>query len=444
MSRLRFPNHNLVGSRGGGLSVVSSSVLDDAVWAIDARSGAVDRAGTAPPIPMANSLLGANGLVSVSGYTNEADPGASLWSTPHSADMVPTTSVSMRAHWGGIGDPSAGGLITQSVGLRKALSSDPLIPVLDLCVTEDGQLRFAVRDDTDTYRGVDAGSGLDWLEANTVRCDYNFTTGAYAMFTSADDGATWTPLASGTLGPYTLVSDTGPLDFQVGKSVGWWCELWVDGALAVKFDVEDCDEGDTTVVSSSTGETWTAGDGLSVFDMDRAGWVVVSAGANGFGVADAPALDIGTGDFTAAIVYEAGSLASGGADFRGLLAKFNPATIGTNGVGWGFVDYSPLGGVGFALNDGGGLKFAFASWPGTFDRVLLVATGDRDGNLRLFIDDMVTAAATTDISDTTDTLTNALDVFASTPAPALLSAAALWDRVLTAGELSSLPTLMGV
>lgn len=57
---------------------------------------------------------------------------------------------------------------------------------------------------------------------------------------------------------------------------------------------------------------------------------------------------------------------------------------------------------------------------------------------------MSTAAATVSIADTTDTLSNALDLVSSGPDPALLDAAAIFDRVLTAGELAQLPTLMGV
>lgn len=54
----------------------------------------------------------------------------------------------------------------------------------------------------------------------------------------------------------------------------------------------------------------------------------------------------------------------------------------------------------------------------------------------------VTPAATADISARTGTLANALPVTCDVPDPTLLGAAAKWDRVLTADELASLPTLM--
>lgn len=70
---------------------------------------------------------------------------------------------------------------------------------------------------------------------------------------------------------------------------------------------------------------------------------------------------------------------------------------------------------------------------------MLVATGDRDGLVSFYLDDMTTPAATADLS-AAGTLTNTDAVGALPPSDLLqIGAWAKWDRVLTAGELAVLP-----
>jgi len=334
--------------RTDDLAVDATSVTD-LVGANDATFPALN------PAAVLTSAMGP--LQSVSGLTNEDSVGASLWSTPHDANMVPVTSVSFRARWRAIGDPTDNGAITQSVGIRKELSTDPLVTVWDLCMTEDGKIRFALRDADDTYRGVDAGSGLDWFEDNTVRVDYTLASGAYAMFTSADNGETWTAFADGTLGPYVPDTDTGPLCFQVGKSVGMWAEMWVDGVLVARFDVDDAvawDAAAAEVVSSDTGETWTAGSSVVVVPVTDP--VVYANEQMILSVADDPALDVGTGDFTA--IWSGRTLGSG-ATAAFYLVK-TQGSLGSTGIGYLIGDLAGTGGTTGAVAETTNLAIANA------------------------------------------------------------------------------------
>jgi hypothetical protein len=95
--------------------------------------------------------------------------------------------------------------------------------------------------------------------------------------------------------------------------------------------------------------------------------------------------------------------------------------------------------TGFVWNDGTGLHSACGgSWSANETHVL-VATGDRDGLVSFYLDDMTTPAATADLSAAA-TLTNT-DAVGTLPPSDLLQvgAWAKWDRVLTAAELAVLP-----
>ena len=439
-------------NRGGtGRGVPSASILDSLDWYVETSALAVDATtvpdlagsndGTFPaanPAAVLTSAMGA--LQSVSGLTNEGSVGASLWSTPHDAAMVPTESISLRARWRAIGDPSDGGAITQSVGIRKELSTDPLVTVWDLCLTNDGKIRFALRDDTDTYRGVDAGSGLDWLEDNTIRVDYTLASGAYAMFTSADDGDTWTPFASGTLGPYVPDTDAGPLCFQVGKSVGKWAEMWVDGVLVSRFDVDDTEAWDgsgTTVVSSATGETWTSGNDLVVVPVTRT--VVYANQQMVVSFADDPVLDVGTGDFTA--------IWSGRTFGSGLTAGFymvkTQGSLGSTGIGYLIADLAGAGGTTGAVAETTNLAIANADpEPTPGDHVYVLRRTDT--TIDFFVDGVNVATASSAALGSLDN-TGALTLSSTgstSGAHHLIYAAGLVASALSDAEVSAVTALL--
>lgn len=425
-------------------------------WLIDARLSETDRVGAVDPTPMTNTLLPGDGVVrAVSLNTNETGDGVTstgsyLW-TDDPAIAV-TGDIDIRVACESIDDVTNNGLVPQAVKVAKYLGDtlntfDYMVSVLN---DGDANLSFGANaavvaaslDQTD-------GTALRWTRVAATGVVSAYVEDAAGAVTTAD-GRTWTLLGTDTEATGDLPDTANSiLTFMIGKGHGGWCQVYdgVDGTLVVDLDVDrdataGLSVGDT--FTDATGNVWTLNEGCATFGCDRRAWIVGSPGetADGpFTVADAAALDIGTGDFTAAMVYEPSTLASGGADFRTLFFKADPSTIGSTGVGWGFVDYGPLGGVGFALNDGAGLKSAFGSWTAGA-RHLVVATGDRDGNLRLFIDDMATPVATTDITGV-GTLTNALSVSSSSPEPGLLGAVALWDRVLTADELATLTTYLG-
>lgn len=415
------------------------------VWLIDARRGPVDQLGGVDPVPVTGSLLNPTdgALQSVSTQTNEGSAGASLWSTPHDAGMVPAVSVSMRARCRSVADPTTGATTAQAVWLRKTGEVDVYDEVMQVAtVISNGKVQFKWIDQADDVQSaISTVGGLDVFDLVSVRADMVLATGDVTFYTDTGDG--WEQLGAVVAGggPSTVRADEGDLAFQVAKSVGFWGELWIDGALQSRFDVDDCDPGPgATVVSSATGETWTAGDDVWVAAVGRKAWYSVVSGQDvEFVLADDDVLDIGTGDFTVAAVVSPTSMASGPADLRMLFAKFNPPTIGSTGVGWGLIDYSPLGGPGFVWNDGTGLHSACGgSWSANETHVL-VATGDRDGLVSFYLDDMTTPAATADLS-AAGTLTNTDAVGALPPSDLLqIGAWAKWDRVLTAGELAVLP-----
>lgn len=453
----------LIPNRGGrGRGVPVGSILDLLpVWAIDARSGAVDLVGAVDPVPMTASLLDpADGAVqAVSMSTNEGGDGVNstgsyLWTADSVANSI-TGDIDIRALCRAMDDSTNDGLVPQTVKVAKYLgdvvnSFDYMVSILT-----NGDAHMSIG-----LAAAEVAASEDPYGYKAYRMTRVSATGVVNAYVEASDGAVvtadgrkWTLLGTTTGGTGALPNTTNAiLTFMIGKGVGGWCQVYsgVDGTLVVDMDIErDATAGlvATETFVAASGETWTLNEGCATFGVDRKAWAVGSPGDSADGpfiVPDDPVVDITTGDFTVACVFEPSTLASGGADFRPLFAKFNPATIGTTGVGWGFVDYSPLGGAGFAINDGSGLKAAFGgTW--TAARHLLVATGDRDGNLRFFLDDVTTAAATTDITACSGTLANALTLgpALSSAQPSLLGAAAKWDRVLTAGELARLPALLG-
>lgn len=438
---------------------MTAVALDDAAWWVDARRGAVDLVGSADPVPMNGTLLPADNKVrAVSLNTNEGGDGVNstgsyLW-TDDSAIAV-TGDIDIRCSHAAIDDVTNDGVVPQAVKVAKYLGDtintfDYMVSVL----TNAGESHFS-----GSGLSSDIGTGLDLYSDVALRWTRTTADGVVSAYIEDDadpdvttaDGRNWRLIGTDTGATGDLDDTTNSiLTFSVGKGFGGWCQIYdgVDGTLVVDMDVDrDATAGLVSggTFTDATDITWTLNDNCTTFLCDRAAWIVgtpMPTADGPFTVADANSLDIGTGDFTVAMVYEPSTLASGGSDFRTLLFKANPATIGSSGVGWGFVDYGPLGGVGFAINDGGGLESGcFTTWDAGV-RHLMVATGDRGGNLSLYVDDMVTPAATTDITDTTDTLTNSDDLSSGTPDPALLAAAAKWDRVLTAPELAALPALL--
>lgn len=409
---------------------------------------------------MTASLLDpADGAVQVvSMSTNESGDGVNstgsyLWTADAAANSI-TGDIDIRCLCRSFDDVTNNGLVPQAVRVAKYLG--------DVVNTFDYMTSILTNGDANLSFGANAAvvaaseSVYDYKAYRWTRVAATGVVTAYVEDTAGAvitaDGRKWTSLGSDTEASGALPDTANAiLTFMIGKGVGGWCQVYdgIDGTLVVDMDiardaVAGLSSGDT--FTAETGETWTLNQWCATFGVDRKAWVVASpdVSADGpFSVPDNAALDLGTGDFTVAMVYEPSTLASGPADFRPLFFKANPATIGSTGVGWGFVDYGPLGGLVFALNDGSGLAYAAGAWTAG-ERHLLVATGDRDGNLSLYINDVVTPAATTDISASSATLTNALDLTASTPDPALLGAAAVWDRVLVAGELAQLPTMLGV
>lgn len=423
------------------------------VWLIDARRGAVDLVGAADPVPMTASLLDpADGAVqAVSMWTNEAGDGVTstgsyLWTGDAAANSI-TGDIDIRVLCRPIDDATSNGIVPQTVKVAKYLGD--VVNTFDYMtsVLTNGDMNMSVGSIAAVVAASESMYGqvaYRWCRVAATGVVSAFVEDAAGAVTTAD-GMKWTLLGTDTeaAGPVPNTS-SAILTFMIGKGVGGWCQVFdgIDGTLVVDMDVArdapgGLAAGDT--FTAGTGETWTLNECCATFAVDRPVWVIGSTGdsADGpFKVVDDPAVDIGTGDFTVACVIEPATLST--ADFRLIFTKFNPATIGTTGVGWGFFDYGPLGGVGFAMNDGGGLEFVATSWAAG-ERHLLVATGDRAGNLTLYVDNMVTPAGSTAISDTADTLTNALDLTSSTNDPGLLSAAAKWDRVLTGAELAVLP-----
>lgn len=445
------------GPAGRGMPTQGSVLSLTPAWAIDARTGAVDLVGDVDPTPMTNTLLPGDGITrAVSLFTNEAGDGTTstgsyLW-TDDPAIAV-TGDIDIRTSCEAIDDVTNNGVVPQTVKVAKYLGD--VVNTFDymLSVLNDGGANLSF--------GANAAvvpASLDQYDGTALRVTRVAATGVVSAYLEDDSGAVttadgrrWTLLGTDTEATGALPDTANAiLTFMVGKGHGGWCQVYdgIDGTLVVDLDIDrdaiaGLSSGDT--FTDGTGNLWTLNEFCGTFACDRPAWIAGSPGESvdgPFTVADADALDIDTGDFTVAMLYEPSTLASGPADFRPLFFKANPATIGSTGVGWGFVDYSPLGGVGFALNDGTGLASAFGAWTAG-ERHLLVATGDRDGNLRLFIDDMATPAATTDISARAGTLANALDVTASNPDPSLLGAAVKWGRVLTPDELAQLPGLLG-
>ena len=448
------------GPAGRGMPVgASPSVLElSPVWAVDASRyggsglwgdlvGDADVTGSNDNVTVYPGAIPAQFLrppadalrsVAVQNYEGTGPSDSSGWTTPHDAAMYPSATLSVRAGGGfrAISDPQNLPSGPERFAIARKAIADDFGNDLVVAINDTAEVEVQWSDGVDQHT-IAAGS-IDWFDPPTLRADLDLATGDLTVYTSADDGDTWTEAdTTAGDGPVTIAEGTEPLVACPGRGVYGWVEWWADGVLVASFDAADGEPWATTV-TSTTGETWTA----------HATSILWPAGEPQFVgthlmVPDDPAVDIGTGDFTVAVRMSMAAVASGGA-FYNLFHKADPATIGSGGVGWGLFDYAPLGGLVFLVNDGTGLVFAGSAWTAQEFHTIAV-TGDRDGLLSLYVDDMATPAATADLSATTGTLANTLPVYANPHGVTnAITGAAIFDRVLDGGELTRLPTLMGV
>jgi hypothetical protein len=129
-----------------------------------------------------------------------------------------------------------------------------------------GVLRFEV---FSPLRQADATVLLPFTDgqAGCIKITFNAGTGDVKFYTSADGGQTWAQLgATVTISAGAIPDTSAPV--AVGASGGgaapmtgsaYWAELrnGIDGPVVARFDAEDGENGDTSIVSSATGETWT-------------------------------------------------------------------------------------------------------------------------------------------------------------------------------------------
>lgn len=434
-----------------------TTIARQAAWYIDARTGSpADIIGDVDAVPMNGTLMvPADGAVQFATLaTNEGPAGFSYMSTPDSAANSITGDIDIRAVARSIDDPTNAGIVPQAVKVAKFLAGTPNTFDYLFSLLIAGDLRLAglgalsertVPADISLYTMTplrvtrDAGTGVveGFIENDA---DYDVTTA---------DGRHWQLLGSDSSGGPGPLEDTPDmiLTFMIGKGVGGWCQVYdgIDGTLVVDMDVaRDAPGGlaDGGTFTAATGETWTVGEFSATFDIDANSWLVgnTEVAAN-FEVPDAASVDLGTADFTLVARIQPSSLATGGADFRPYVIKANPATIGSTGVGWALLDFAPLGGLVFGINDGSGLVFVAGPWT-AFDWHLVVVTGDRDGLMSLYIDDMTTAVDTSNIAGTAGTLSNALDIASLPRDPALLQSALIYHRLLDADERTHLADLL--
>ncbi len=438
------------------------NVLNQSAWYIDARYGAFDQRGDVDPVPMDGTLLGLTGdVVAVSLLTNEGDPNQSLLYTDDSAALGLTGAIDLRWSAGAIDDPSNNGGAPQSYKVAK-LVVGAATPEYGASILLTGAAAFVWTDDSDIVHSQEASAAatMDPYSHVPQRVTFDPTTGTAIAYVGDDDAPTvttadgrgWRQVGTGTFGPTTVRANTSLLTFLLGKGYGEWMQVYdgIDRVLVSDVDIDRDAPGGLSVgdtFTAGTGETWTLGGSTGTFDCNRPGWIVGDPGSSAdgpFTVPDAPALDLGTADFTVAALIQPASIADGGSDFRLVYSKA-AGNIGATGVGWAFIDYSPLGGVCFVVNDGTspvtGPHAAGAWTAGEWH--LCVATGDRDGNLSFYIDNMATPVSTASMA-AVGTLSNAADVTAAEVDPALLGASAVWPEVLTSAQLLSLPTYLGV
>ena len=129
-------------------------------------------------------------------------------------------------------------------------------------------------------------SGINWIRATL---DVDNGAGGYTVnfYTSADsttdpDAVVWVQVgvALTTAGVTSILDDSGAL--QVGAAAGGTGSLFtgtiyraqvyngIDGTLAVDFNANDADAGDSSWASSTTGETWTANGNAAITSTDAA------------------------------------------------------------------------------------------------------------------------------------------------------------------------------
>lgn len=436
-------------------------IVWEAEWYIDARTGSPDDiVGDVDAVPMTATLMvPSDGAVQFATmYTNEgnADPADdSLLSTPDSTAVSVTGDIDLRWTARSIDDASNAGVVPHPIYLAKFVGGSPNVFDYAAKVLLNGTPEFS---GSGLNEQVGSPGDVDIYATGTHRFTRDATSGEISFYDQDDsgsvvtaDGTHWRLVASvaAAAGPLDDTSGTYPVA-MIAKGVGAWFQIYdgIDGTLVAEADIDrDAPAGlaaGGSFASATTGETWTLGAHCATFGIDRNAWLVGNTGQNAdgpFTVPDAPSINIGTGDFTVVALLQPSTLASGGADFRSYLLKVNPATIGSNGVGWGLFDYSPLGGLLFGLNDGTGLHFVHSAWTG-FDWHLIVVTGDRSGNLSLYLDDMVTPASTTSIAAATGTLSNALDLAVNPTEPSLLESALIFSVALDGTQRTHLSELL--
>ncbi len=402
-----------------------------------------------------------------SAKTDEADPAPSLMSTPNTASLQVAASIDLRALACASGDPTGGVSTPQTVIIRKVVSGTSNLDTnysLNFTTAAAaggaGLVRLTWRDSATVDHSVDVtpfdpADVLDIFEPNEVRCGlvadngsgghdvYAFirdeTSTGGVLYQITADGKRWRLIGvENGVGTTDIEVDTGQLTFMIGKGWGYYGQVYdgIDGTLVADLDIaSDAEAGDLTVVDGA-GLTWTATGFSAILSNDRAGLALTDD--TEWTAPDAPGLDIGTGDGSAAVAFQPFDISTPGSFY---LSKYD-GTFGVNATGWAILESSGAGGVGGAVSDGGTLGLALSNTGYTLADHVVAFTIERTAQDLLAYLDGAAHASDSDISNAPD-LSNAGDADVSTGGGFVFYAAAIWDdNALTASQQATLNTEM--
>lgn len=447
------------------MAVSPVGVVDGAVWYIDARRGTGDLSGggldPSPTVRWAD--VGAADPSVFAAHTSTDITNS--FTTPHAAGLVPSGDIDLRARVRVVGDAEAGGaedwsclmakIKTLNTGVSGHDEPDYALGIGLAAPFTPGEITLIWHDNSNVQHSVaSSGAGLDPYVWNEVRATLDVNNGASGhtvRFYVGDGAGGWSQVGSPSVvaGVTTIRNNSGPLTAASFSVVAEYAEArdGIGGSLMASFRPVDAAGGVVpggTWTAATSGETWTAGTDSAVLSRGRDGWLI--GGSCAVSVDDAPTLAVGTGDWSFVFLMTvAGANTADNSGFE--FVSKQSGVVGVGGTGWRLTDFRldafGIDGFGMLVSDGADIAAPLSNTGWSAGQHLVAVTLDRDGNAVTTVDGTARGSGALGAVGSLTAAVDAVFGVAGSP-PWVLSAAAQFDRVLSAEELARVSAELGV